>query len=180
MKLKLKYLTIALAAGALVAVLGLPDLADARGGGGGGRRRRGFRGRRPWRFRRRHVAAAWACAGAPLAVAMGMRGRRCAMSFWRHGECGPDTATETIGVPHGSRFYGQSSRQELAYREPKLQQKLFGGPQLNGRQQGSDRQYREEPLASPRPEKYDRHQEQSAGLEQIAAGGGAHQAKCLL
>ncbi len=33
--LKMKHLAIALAAGALVAVLGAPDIADARGGGGG-------------------------------------------------------------------------------------------------------------------------------------------------
>ena len=86
MKLKLKHLTIALAVGALVAVLGSPDLADARGGGGGGGHGGGFGG---------------GGRGAFGGGGMGMRGPG-AMSFSRSG-----AGYHSFGVTHGSRFYSQ-------------------------------------------------------------------------
>ena len=90
--MKFKYFTIALAAGALVAVLGLPDLADARGGGGGhgggGFGGGGFGGGRGGY-------------GGGMG-GMGMRGAG-AMSFSHSG-----MGYRSFGVTHGSRFYGQS------------------------------------------------------------------------
>ena len=95
MKLKLRHLTIALAAGALVAVLGLPELADARGGGGGGHGGGGFGG-----------GGRGAFGGGGMGMrgmgGMGMRGPG-AMSFSRSG-----MGNRSFGVTHGSRIYGQS------------------------------------------------------------------------
>jgi len=80
MKLKLRHFTIALAAGALVAVLGSPDLADARGGGGG------------------HGGGGH---GGGFGGGMGMHGPG-AMSYSRSG-----MGYRSFGVTHGSRVYGQ-------------------------------------------------------------------------
>jgi hypothetical protein len=116
MKLKLKHLTIALAAGALVAVLGLPDLADAgghfgggRGGGFGGGRSFGGMGARGMGGMGMRGMGGMGMRG-PGAMGMrgmgmhgmGMRGTG-AMPFPRSG-----MGHRSFGAAHGPRFYGQS------------------------------------------------------------------------
>ena len=94
-KMKLKYFTIALAAGALAAVLGSPQIADARGGGGG--HGGGFGGGRGG-FGGGHVGGM----GGMGMRGMGMHGPG-AMSFSHSG-----MGHRSFGAVHGSRFHGQS------------------------------------------------------------------------
>ncbi len=104
--MKFKYFTIALAAGALVAVLGLPDIADAggHGGGGGGHGGGGFGGGHGGGFGGAHGGFGGHMGGMPMRSmgGMGMRGAG-AMSFSRSG-----SAVRSYGMPHGSRFTSQS------------------------------------------------------------------------
>ncbi len=87
--MKFKYFTMALAAGALAAVLGSPEIADARGGGGGGHGG-GFGGGRGG-FGGGHVGGMGG---------MGMRGMGCAAQApcrsrtpeWATGASAPFTA----------------------------------------------------------------------------------------
>lgn len=103
MKLKLRHFTIALAAGALVAVLGLPDLADARGGGGGGHGG-GFGGGGRGGFGGGGMGM-HSMGGMGMRGPGGMGGMRGAgaMSFSHSG-----MGYRSFGVTHGSRFYSQS------------------------------------------------------------------------
>ncbi len=100
MKLKLKHLTIALAAGILVAVLGFSDLADAGGHFGGGRGG-GFGGGRGFGGMGARGMGGMGMRGMGMR-GMGMRGPG-AMPFSRSG-----MGYRRFGAAHGSRFYGQS------------------------------------------------------------------------
>ncbi len=97
--MKLKYFTIALAAGALITVLGLHDIADAQ------RRRRW----RPWRGRvwRRRIGGGHGgfSGGAHFGGGYigGMGRGPGSMSFSHSG-----SNFRGYGVLHGPRFYGQS------------------------------------------------------------------------
>ena len=178
MKLKLRHLTIALAAGALVAVLGLPDLADAR-------------------RRRRTVAADMAEVSGAAVVALSEVAMSAAWVAWECGdraawECAvrapcrsraPEAPSEATACPTVPGFTGQSIHAgRWAYRESELQQKLTRrAATQTGINRVTHRQHFEKNSRHRRePEKYDRHKEsQSAGLEQIGAGGGAHPGQCL-
>ena len=93
--MKFKYFTMALAAGALAAVLGSPEIADARGGGGHGG---GFGGGGRGGFGGGHIGGM----GGMGMHGMGMRGPG-AMSFSRSG-----MGYRSFGALHGSRFHGQN------------------------------------------------------------------------
>jgi hypothetical protein len=95
--MKFKYFTMALAAGALAAMLGSPDIADARGGGGHGG---GFGGGGRGGFGGGHFGGMRM--GGMGMHGMGMRGPG-AMSFSHSG-----MGYRSFGAAHGSRFYGQS------------------------------------------------------------------------
>ena len=109
--MKLKYFTIALAAGALAAVLGSPQIADARGGGGGGGHGGGFGGGRGG-FGGGHVGGMGGMGAAGMRAPMGMHG----MGMHGMGMHGPGAMSfshsgmghRSFGAVHGSRFHGQS------------------------------------------------------------------------
>ena len=113
--MKFKYFTIALAAGALAAVLGSPQIADARGGGGGGHGG-GFGGGGRGGLAEATSAECYArrpCRSVGMGMhgmgahGMGMRGMGMrgpgAMSFSHSG-----MGHRSFGAVHGSRFHGQN------------------------------------------------------------------------
>ena len=121
LKLKLKHLTIALAAGALVVVLGLPDLADAGGhGSGGGGHGGGFGGGGRGAIGGGRVGGVGgmgmrgsAYGGMPMRGSawggMPMRGS----AFGGMGTRGAGYAFRNYGVPRGSRFYGHAGSSHI-------------------------------------------------------------------
>ena len=126
---------------------------------------------RPWRIWRRHGGMR----GGHGRHGNARRGRHVVFAFW-------NGLPELRRHPRFQVLWPEFPCRRRSFREPELPQRLFGGTHVTGRQPDHEHRRNEKNCWHCRePEKYDHHEEcQSAGLEQRGAGGGAHQAKCLL